>query len=225
MVCICGEVNCVIPYGLCHCGCGCNAPIAERTNLRNKAIAGKPQRYIRGHVPRKARTANHFGIYDGENVLFISLPHGREAIVSACKSHLIDGVWCQNTDGSVVQFRNDSTGKRKRVWLHRVIMGDPFCSIPLDIDHEKGNKLDNRDSKIRWASHAENGMNQRNQDGRSSKFKGVSYTKRTGRWESSIKKDGKKMHLGHFDDEEEAARKYDSAAKNIFGQFARCNFP
>ena len=46
-----------------------------------------------------------------------------------------------------------------------------------------------------------------------------------GKWISSIQINGKTRHLGRFDDEQEAARAYDVAAKELHGEFARLNFP
>jgi hypothetical protein len=36
---------------------------------------------------------------------------------------------------------------------------------------------------------------------------------------------GRKIHLGTFGDEADAARVYDAAARQHFGAFAHCNFP
>ena len=47
--CVCEKPDCGIPYGLCHCGCGGNAPVAPRNNKFYKWIKGKPKRYIAGH--------------------------------------------------------------------------------------------------------------------------------------------------------------------------------
>ena len=51
---------------------------------------------------------------------------------------------------------------------------------------------------------------------------GASWHKGDKRWVASIKKDDKRSNLGCFDDEEEAARKYDEAAST---QGRPLNFP
>jgi hypothetical protein len=48
--------------------------------------------------------------------------------------------------------------------------------------------------------------------------------KRVGRWTVAIKKNRKKISLGSFDSEIDAAKAYDKAAKKYHGEFARLNF-
>lgn len=60
---------------------------------------------------------------------------------------------------------------------------------------------------------------------RSGKFKGVSRIKRTGRWLAQIRIDGKLMHIGIFDEAENAARAYDVAASAAWGSDCYLNFP
>jgi len=60
--------------------------------------------------------------------------------------------------------------------------------------------------------------------GSSSKYKGVAWHKRRGKWQAYIKIGDKIRHLGVFTDELAAARAYDIAARQHFGEFARPNF-
>jgi hypothetical protein len=58
-----------------------------------------------------------------------------------------------------------------------------------------------------------------------SKYRGVSWDKSSNKWKASITYDGKQHHLGSFEDEEEAARAHDSAARTQQGEKAQLNFP
>lgn len=49
--------------------------------------------------------------------------------------------------------------------------------------------------------------------------------KKRGKYQASIQVDGKSKFLGHFVVPEDAAHAYDAAALEIFGEFARLNFP
>ena len=111
---------------------------------------------------------------------------------------------------------------RKQVFvlLHREIMN----AVPgLEVDHINGNTLDCRRLNLRLCTHKQNLANQKKQSGRSSQFKGVSFSKSRGKWEAYIKTDGKKKHLGRFDTEEAAAYAYDLEAFRLFGWFAKLN--
>jgi hypothetical protein len=48
--------------------------------------------------------------------------------------------------------------------------------------------------------------------------------KRTGRWAAKIQQHRKQIWLGCFDNEIDAAKTYDKAAKKYYGEFARLNF-
>jgi len=47
--CICGDPNCQIPHGLCHCGCGGKTTIPDESDASKRAIRGVPRKYIHGH--------------------------------------------------------------------------------------------------------------------------------------------------------------------------------
>ncbi len=107
----------------------------------------------------------------------------------------------------------------KHVLLHRLIMDAEPGTL---VDHENRNGLDNRKQNLRKATDSENGANSVRK-GDSSKYKGVELF-RNGKWRARIKVHRKEIHLGYFHDEEEAARAYDRAAREHFGEFARTNF-
>lgn len=111
-------------------------------------------------------------------------------------------------------------GKKKTIRMHRLIMNAPKG---MDVDHRDGNGLYNFRSNLRICTHSQNMMNQRRYAG-TSKYKGVSWEKRWGKWEAKIRENGKDHYLGSSSSEIECAKMYDSAALKYFGEFARTNF-
>jgi hypothetical protein len=109
--------------------------------------------------------------------------------------------------------------KTKTVYMHREIMNPP---ADLVVDHRNCDGLDNRRTNLRFATHAQNTRNRRKKKNGSSQFLGVWFYK--GKWGTQIKSQGKRIFLGRFDNEIDAARAYDAAAKKYHGEFARLNF-
>lgn len=58
-----------------------------------------------------------------------------------------------------------------------------------------------------------------------SQFKGVHWEEKRGKWRVMIQLHGNMRFVGRFEDEVDAARAYDDAARQLFGQHARLNFP
>ncbi|MDD5551392.1 MAG: HNH endonuclease [Candidatus Omnitrophica bacterium] len=104
--------------------------------------------------------------------------------------------------------------------MHRFIMNPPKGMM---VDHRDGNGLNNQKSNLRICTRAENMMNRGKQPNNTSGYKGVRINK--GIIIAQIGFKNWNYHIGCFPDKESAARAYDKRAKELFGDFARLNFP
>lgn len=92
------------------------------------------------------------------------------------------------------------------------------------VDHRNGNGLDNRRANLRSATNQQNHRNRRKIIS-TSRFKGVSWHSQNGRWCAQLTVDRRRYWLGYHGEEGAAARAYDEAAREQFGEFAALNFP
>ena len=107
--------------------------------------------------------------------------------------------------------------------MHREILGLGIGDKRV-VDHINGDGLDNRKSNLRIGTICQNNCNRyKNARRRHSKFKGV--RKIGNKFQARITFGLKEHHLGSFQSEEEAAKAYDKAALEQFGEFACLNFP
>lgn len=111
-------------------------------------------------------------------------------------------------------------GRRKRIFLHRLIMGVQTISWKaVQVDHVNGNPLDNRRSNLRLASAAENQINKKKpRVDSTTKATGVTY--RNGKWIASIGYQGGREFLGAFDTKEEAVKMRKEAEEFLYGEFS-----
>lgn len=124
-------------------------------------------------------------------------------------------------DNLTVTAVSKETGARTK--LSRVITD---AAPGLVVDHINGNPLDNRRANLRIVTQLENRRNAAKRPGLTSIYKGVSAkSPRSSRWRALIYVNNKATNLGFYETEEEAARAYDAAARDIFGAAATLNFP
>lgn len=156
------------------------------------------------------------------DVCFVPLTQGKVAVVDATDFDLVSmhNWYASKGRGTYYASRKRRCGgsKKGRIGLHRALLGEPNSHI----DHVDRNGLNCRRSNLRCCTPSQNQAN-KNGYGSASGFKGV--TANGGKWAASICADGCRMHLGRFGSESDAARAYDRAASEYFGEFAWLNFP
>lgn len=95
--------------------------------------------------------------------------------------------------------------------------------IPDEIDHIDQDKTNNRIENLRACTSSQNkgniGLLRNNRTG----YRGVSMNGRSGFYHAQIKIHGKQTYLGRFSTPEEAALRYNEAAREHFGEFAYLN--
>lgn len=126
-------------------------------------------------------------------------------------------------NGRVLTLQNPKTRKMYRI--PRLILG---CGEDdgMDAEHIDRNIFNNKKSNLRWATTVQNQGNvPKTKRPTSSKYKGVYWDKKRLLWCASIRLHGRKKYLGSYNLEEDAAKVYDKAALNHFGEFAWLNFP
>jgi len=115
-------------------------------------------------------------------------------------------------------------GKRaKLISMHREVANTPDSLV---CDHINARTLDNRKANLRSATRLQNSWNlSKSSRPGYSKYKGITFYKSRQNWGAQICVDGRRIFLGKFKEEIQAAKAYDKAAKKYFGQFAKLNFP
>ena len=156
----------------------------------------------------------------------ISLGEGKFTIVEPRDFYQVNRFnWCAKENGPrtyAVRLVADSHNRTKIISMHREIMGAPAGML---VDHRNRDTLDNRRENLRLATHSQNQFNKGKTSRKTtSRFIGVFFEKYSGRWVARTTVEGKRIWLGRFDSEIEAARVYDEAAKKYHGEFAQLNF-
>lgn len=151
----------------------------------------------------------------------IELTKGYYAIVDAIDADLAELKWYVKftTSKKTTYYVVQTTPKR---YMHRVIL-ERAIGRKLNkgevCDHINTDTLDNRRCNLRVATHSQNHANTGKRPGGNNPYKGI--TKFRGKWKAAIRKDGKTIFLGVFEDPLEAHEAYCEAAKRLHGEFAR----
>ena len=157
----------------------------------------------------------------------IALTRGKYALVDVEDYEKVNQykwyVRISNKSQTYYAARTVNVSKRmsKPIAMHRVIINAPANML---VDHINGNGWDNRKANLRLANIFENARNKpKRKNTKLSKYKGVKRNG-SGRWHAVINCDRKRIYLGTFETEEQAAKAYDLGAKKYHGEFANFNF-
>lgn len=120
---------------------------------------------------------------------------------------------------SIVYAYGFVNGKTER--MHSLILGKEPGKVT---DHIDNNGLNNRRANLRLVTPQQNTVRQRRRRNAIHPYRGITKSS-PNRWAAQIGLNGNTVGLGHYDTPEEAARAYDRAAWEAWGEFAVLNFP
>jgi len=165
---------------------------------------------------------NYYEIF-GDKV-YIYLTQGQIAVIDFEDLNLANsfiGLWCAHYDEDVNNYYVVGKFKENNHWktikLHRLLTNTKERNI--FVDHKNHNTLDNTRNNLRPCTIQENNMNARPRKFVSSKYKGVNWHRGINKWVARIGFNGKRIALGCYDKEEEAALAYQNKAIELFGEF------
>ncbi len=115
-------------------------------------------------------------------------------------------------------FQNN---KSRNKTIHRLVLNafENNYENKKCVDHINNNRSDNCLFNLRYATHQENNFNSSICKNNTSGVKGVSFDKQRNKWRAQIKINGKSLHLGYFNNIEDAKEVRQLKANEIFGLF------
>ncbi len=194
---------------LCECECkDKNKVIVKGTYLKQERI--KSCGCLRKEIINKNRKYNtydlsgEFGIgYTLKNEPFYFDLDDYDKIKNYC--------WRLDNYNYIVTNINE-----KLVKIHRIIMEFPDN---MEVDHIYHINYDNRKEFLRITTHNQNMMNQKLKSNNTSGVAGVSWNKKLNKWRARITVKYKEIHLGYFNNIEEAIIVRKQAELKYFGEY------
>jgi len=157
----------------------------------------------------------------------IPLTQGEFAIVDPEDyAHLAKYRWhlAKSPSGSYATrwHRAKHSKQRKKIWMHRQVISVPSGMV---CDHINRNGLDNRKANLRPATLSQNLCNRAKRKTKTrSKYKGLEWDRIQRKWKVRIQIKKRKIYLGSFASQIDAAKAYDKKARQLFKEFAVLNF-
>ena len=205
---------------LCKCDCG-NEVVVIGKNLTKKNNSTKSCGCLRSEIATKFNQQNKkkYNVYDLSGEYGIGYTSNNEEFWFDIEDYdkIKDYCWCVGSKGSIIT--NDKNGNT--ILLHRLILN--VDNLNIQIDHIKHKRYDNRKSQLRIVDNSKNQMNTKIRTDNTSGYKGVSWNKNLNKWYSYIDVDNKRVHIGFFDELNNAITARKEAEEKYHGEYSYDN--
>ncbi|MDD4292006.1 MAG: HNH endonuclease [Clostridia bacterium] len=119
--------------------------------------------------------------------------------------------WTLSGSGKYALYYPKRNGKRRLIQMHRIIMNAKKREI---VDHIDGNGLNNQKENLRIVTHRQNMLNKKNLK------KKIGITRHQKGYWARIRVEKKHISLGVYENEDDAIRAYEDAARKYYGDKA-----
>jgi hypothetical protein len=209
----------------CECGSTCEA-LAKDLKRRHKQSCGCAKRRLLSSRRKEAAGAQAASINMQriDPAGSVTLPNGLVCLVDPADIPLVrQYVWYAQRRRKETTFYARGLVEGRPTLMHVLLMGR---RPGFAIDHVNGDGLDNRRRNLRWATQSQNQANKGKHSCSRQQYKGVIPPRAKAKgWWARVTVDGQTHLLGPYETALEAALAYDQKARDVFGEFARTNFP
>jgi hypothetical protein len=137
----------------------------------------------------------------------IPLSKGKVAVVDDCDFEWLNQWKWYCHMGYAARTVNSQP--KRRVFMHREILSEMVGEFKVG-DHINRAPLDNRRTNLRPSDALANMCNKNKYKNNTSGFVGVCWNKKLKRWRAVISFNGRRLHLGYFDDPKDASAAYET---------------
>jgi hypothetical protein len=198
---------------LCKCDCDGNEKVYHSGNLKNGYTSSCGCLCLERIKISNKEKKKKYNTYDLTGEYGIGYTFKGEEFYFDLEDYdkIKNYCWRIDNNGYVVSRDNS-----KIIKIHRHILN---CTADMTVDHINHKKIDNRKKNLRIVTNSQNSMNTKINSKNTSGCKGVNYDKRNNKWVVRIGLNRKRIHIGYFDDFEEAVKVRKKAEVKYHGEF------